>query len=158
MHTQEDKDRQVRRRSATSIAAGMPSDEAAHGRNRSRDDRGFTLLEVMIALAIVGTVLVALLGLGNRTISAGDRVQKLTRATMLAQAKMTEVELEATSGAQLTLQDQEGVFEEPFAEFRWRSSFTPTLLDQVQQVVVTVAWGDEARNEAVDLTSFVLRP
>ena len=118
---------------------------------------GFTLLEVMIALAIVGTVLVALLGLGNRTIAVSDRIQMLTRATMLAQEKMTEVEQTATSSTQFSLQDEEGIFEEPFAEFSWRSQFSPTPLPQVHQVVVTVVWGDEARNESVDLTSFVLR-
>jgi len=124
---------------------------------RSHTAEGFTLLEVMIALAIVGTVLVALLGLGNRTIAASERIQKLTQATMLAQAKMTEVEHAASLSTQQTLQDETGTFEEPFADYRWQSHFTPTPLERVQQVVVTVVWGDEAHNEAVDLTSFVLR-
>jgi len=144
---------------ASYVDAGEPkSDAETREKARSLAAAGFTLLEVMIALAIVGTVLVALLGLGNRTIAVSERIQRLTQATMLAQAKMTEVELAASAAAQMTPQDEEGVFEEPFTEYRWQSRFTPTPLDRVQQVVVTVIWGDEAHNEAVDLTSFILRP
>lgn len=118
---------------------------------------GFTLLEVMIALAIVGTTLIAMLSLGNRTIATNDQLQRLTQATLLAQEKMTEIEQQAAGSLTFELQDAQGEFEEPFAAFSWQTSFTATPIDQVRQVVVTVSWGDVARNEQVDLTSFIFR-
>lgn len=115
---------------------------------------GFTLLEIMIALAIVSIALVTLLSLCNRSIAVNDRLEKITRATLLAQDKMTEVEvLSQQSGKDL--ENEEGVFDKPFDGFRWRTTFTDTPLPSIKQVTVTVLWGEEARNEKVDLNSFV---
>jgi general secretion pathway protein I len=122
----------------------------------TRKANGFTLLEVMVALAIVAIALVALMGLGNRSIAVNAHLQKITQATLLAQQRMTEVEIEAAGGALLVL-NEEGVFDEPFDEFRWRLSYEDTPLPNLQIVTVTVAWGDEARNELVDLNSFIFR-
>lgn len=115
--------------------------------------RGFTLLEVIVALAIVATVLVALLGLQGRTISLSDRQQSITQATMLAQERMSEVEMAAPSGNQ----DDEGVFEQPFAKYRWQVRYEQTPLAAVSQVNVTVFWGEEGSNEDVTLTSFLFQ-
>jgi general secretion pathway protein I len=116
--------------------------------------RGFTLLEVMIALAIVGIALVALLGLSNRSVGVNARLQRITQATLLAQEKMTEVEvIRQQSPTQLT--NEEGIFDKPYDAYRWRTVFEDTPLPAVKQVTVTVLWGEENRNEMVELTSFV---
>jgi general secretion pathway protein I len=103
-----------------------------------RCNRGFSLLEVMIALAIVSIALVTLLGLSNRTILVQDRVQKVTRATLLAQQLMNEQELQPTS--EQSWEPQEDVFAEPFSEFRWQIDYQDTLISKVKQVRVTVLW------------------
>jgi general secretion pathway protein I len=113
---------------------------------------GFTLLEVMIALVIVATALMALLSLGNRSIDVHDRLQKTTRATMLAQYKMAEFE---SSG--LPEERDAESFAEPFEEYRWRFTVAETPLPSIIEVKVIVAWGNEQNNEAVDLTSFLLQ-
>lgn len=115
---------------------------------------GFTLLEIMIALAIVAIALVSLLGLANRSIAVQERLQRMTRATLLAQEKMTEIEL-AAEAKTLVFEPAAGVFAEPFSDFRWRLEFADTPLPVVTQVTVTVAWGAEERNEAVDLSNFL---
>lgn len=108
----------------------------------------------MIAMAVIAIALVTLLGLSNRTILVQDRIQKLTRATLLAQQLMTEHELEL-GAAGIIGSDQEGVFDEPFADFRWQISYEGTPLPQVRQVQITVVWGRAELNEQVELTSFV---
>jgi len=110
----------------------------------------------MVALAIVAIALVALMGLGNRSIAVNARLQKITQATLLAQQRMTEIETQAGQGGVQTL-NEEGVFDEPFAEFRWRLKYEDTPLPNLRIVTVIVAWGDEARNESVDLNSFVFQ-
>lgn len=117
---------------------------------------GFSLLETMIALAIIGIALVTLLGLGNRSINISGRLQKITQATLLAQEKMTEIELRAQTGS-FEPQNEEGDFVPPFEIYRWYTEFEDTPLASVRMVTVTVLWGEESRNELVELTSFVFR-
>lgn len=117
---------------------------------------GFSLLETMIALAIIGIALVTLLGLGNRSINISARLQKITQATLLAQEKMTELELRAQT-SNFDLQNEEGVFTPPFDIYRWHTEFEDTPLAAIRMVTVTVLWGEESRNELVELTSFVFR-
>lgn len=117
---------------------------------------GFTLLEVMIALAIISIALVSLLSLGNRSIGINGRLQKMTQATLLAQHKMTELEFSAEQGA-LEFQADEGAFAAPFESYRWQTTFEDTLLASVKMVTVTVFWGDEKKNEMVDISSFLFR-
>lgn len=111
------------------------------------------MLEVMIALAIVSIALVSLLGLSNRTILVQDRVQKLTRATLLAQQLLNERELQSPVGQ--TWEPEEDQFEAPFEEFRWQISYQDTIISKVKQVRVAVLWGAAERNELVELVSFV---
>lgn len=117
--------------------------------------KGFTLLEIMVALAIIGVALVSLLALGNRTIGVNDRLQHMTRATLLAQQKMAESENLARSGGIAGLSEEQGDFAEPFAAYRWQISLSDTPLPAVRMVTVTVLWGQAARNESVDVTSFL---
>jgi general secretion pathway protein I len=116
-------------------------------------NNGFTLLEVMIALAIIGIALVTLIGLQTRTIQLAERQQRVTQATLLAQEKMTEIEIDrqSLSGSG----GREGQFDAPFELYRWAIELGPTPLPTIEMVTVTVAWGDENQNELVDLTSFM---
>jgi len=120
---------------------------------RDCNNKGFTLLEMMIALAIVAIALVSLLGLSNRSILVQERIQRLTKGTLLAQQLLSEEELAAP--AMRSWQPREDAFDEPFSEFRWQVSYQDTLITKVKQVTVTVLWGDPAKNEQVHLTSFL---
>lgn len=116
--------------------------------------RGFSLLEVMIALAIAGIALVSLLSLGTRSIGVHERLQRITQATLLAQQKMAETE----ASVQISRQDlnaDEGIFDDPFSMYNWRLEYSETPLPSVRMITVTVVWGDEDKNEAVAIDSFV---
>lgn len=108
----------------------------------------------MIALAIVAIALVTLLGLSNRTVLVHERIQKLTRATLLAQQLMAEQEVQG-AGVGAVGEEREGVFEEPFTDFSWRIYYENTMIPQVRQVHIQVSWGRAQHNEQVELISFV---
>ena len=115
--------------------------------------RGFTLLEVMIATAIVAVAVTVLLGLGNRSLAVHDRLEKTTRATLLAQSRLAEIEVAARKGS--SRQDEQGDFPPPDELFHWQSAWLDTPLPAVRRIDLTVSWGEVTRNEAVTLTSFV---
>lgn len=74
---------------------------------------GFTLLEVMIALGILGGALVVLLRLSTSDIRASHRAKLLTIATGLARGKMLDIEEELLrTGFQDTAEEMEGDFSE----------------------------------------------
>ncbi|MDX2496102.1 MAG: type II secretion system protein [Desulfuromusa sp.] len=117
-------------------------------------NKGFSLLEVMIALAIVAIALVSLLGLLNRSILVQDTIHKVTRATLLAQQLLSEQELNV-GDARVNWESQGDDFTVPFENFRWQVSYQDTLISQVKQVTVTVLWGEAEKNEQVQLVSFL---
>jgi len=121
---------------------------------RSWQRNGFTLLEIMIALAIISIALMSLLGLANRSIGVHDRLHRITEATLLAQQMMAETEISANQGT-LSKNDAEGVFSDPYGEYRWTIAYADTPLPSVKMVTVTVLWGNEKLNDQVDLTSFI---
>jgi general secretion pathway protein I len=116
-------------------------------------NNGFTLLEVLIALAIVGIALVTLIGLETQTMQMAEHQQRVTQATLLAQEKMTEIEIGAQSLSGLG--GREGQFDVPFELYGWTIALEPTPLPSVEMVTVTVAWGAEDSNDQVDLNSFL---
>ena len=117
---------------------------------------GFTLLEIMVALAVIAVAFVALLGLRNRDIVLHDEARAVIAATALAQQRMAD----ATIGGFPDLGTSEGRFDDAHARFTWRQEVSPTGLfstDLVREVRVTVAWGEPSRNERVDLVSYVFQ-
>ena len=85
--------------------------------NESRTAPGFTLLEVMIAVALIAIALVTLIGAQARSvaISTGSRFDAV--ASMLAQWKLTELSLQ--DFRQLT--GGSGDFGEAFPHFSWKA-------------------------------------
>jgi len=120
-------------------------------RDYANNCRGFTLLEVMIALAIVSIALVAMLGLTQRNILVNDRLQLMTQATILAKQKMAEIENDILN----SLDRNRGEFPSPNQQFSWRAQYSSTPIQGIQQIDLSVIWGDEKENELVTLTSFL---
>jgi general secretion pathway protein I len=118
-----------------------------------RRQKGFTLLEVMIAVVIVGTAFVACLSLANQCIHTQIRVEHITTATMLAKHKMSELEAQARNSA-ATDSEPSGTYEEPYSIYVWEVEYLPTPLDSVEQVRVSVRWGAEEQNDEVVIDSF----
>ena len=85
--------------------------------------RGFTLLEVMIALAILGMSLMAIFQLNSQAVAMHAYTKRLTVASMLARAKMIDIEQELyDEGFQIDDQELSGGFEEEGWEmFKWRA-------------------------------------
>ena len=77
---------------------------------------GFTLLEVMVSVAIIGIALVTLIGSQSQSISIATISRFETTASLLARKKMTELALAGFDD----LHSTDGDFGEEFPQFRWK--------------------------------------
>jgi general secretion pathway protein I len=81
----------------------------------SQPQRGFTLLEVMVALSIIAIVLVSVYRMHAQTVSMNNEVRFYATAPMLAQIKMAEIESESLKD----IGDDSGDFGDEFPDYRW---------------------------------------
>lgn len=100
---------------------------------------GFTLLEVMVALAILAMTLVVLLEIVTNNVRATNHSKMTTTATFLARAKMIEVEdLMLDNGFSDSGESESGTFKDQGSPgFRWEYSIErielPTDMTQKAQ-------------------------
>jgi type II secretion system protein I len=122
------------------------------------DAAAFTLIEVMIAIAFIGIALIALLGLHHTDMQSVIRGQDLTRAAMLAQALMSQAELERFPEPGQKRGDFSQSYPGVFPNFRWqRVVDQSTLFPTVERVRVSVTYGPGGRRH-FDLTEFMHNP
>jgi general secretion pathway protein I len=123
-----------------------------------RRARGFTLLEVMVAMAILGIALLGLLGLHHQSMVSVIRAQQTTRAAMLAQAVMTEAELERFPDLGMTSGDFEAAFPGEFPDFRWaRNVVESGMFPDVRKVQILVRYGPKL-SLSFELVEFLHSP
>lgn len=96
---------------------------------------GFTLLEVMIAVAILGLGLTVILTAQTGLFSSSKRAAIMSQAVGLARCKMSEIEEELLrEGFQLTGEDEEGpCCEDEESELRCKWSIIPVVLPDLSQ-------------------------
>jgi len=105
----------------------------------------------MVAVAILGFVLVSLLGLANRSEQDVMLAERITTATLLAKRKMTE----ALTKKPLAVAEDEGEFEEEdFKDYTWKKIISPTPIAKLMEVRVAVLWKEGERQEMVELVSY----
>lgn len=97
---------------------------------------GFTLLEVIAAVALFAIAVLALSRSGTSSLRNTIDSQKMTTAVQLLQLKMVELELKHQElldrgGPKAALGESSGTFEEPNSNFKWTAKVTenPFLLE-----------------------------
>ena len=101
-----------------------------------RTDRGFTLLEVMVTLAIVGIALVAILRSFAMSVDVSNESSNLSVATLLAKWKMGETEGQGFPD----VGDTGGDFGDEYPGFRWERAVSETGVKELRKAAVTVMW------------------
>ena len=95
---------------------------------------GFTLMEVMIAMAILAIALVAVFQLLSQSISMSTESRFMTTAALLAQSKMVESEVVTT----LTNHKEDGDFGPDYPQYTWHLEVGDTEIAQFKKIEVTV--------------------
>ena len=128
------------------------------------NERGFTLLEVVIALGILALALPILLGLRNWDLDLHARAKEMTAATILAQEKLIETEL----GTLLPFGETGGEFlptplgSQPTtvvtnrqSNYRWKRIVSSTPLPIVREVKIQVLWPRGTIDEMLEVSTYV---
>ena len=132
----------------------------AHSLRRTFPSDGFTLLEVLIAVAILGTTIVVLLLQFSVALRAGSITQNVTVATLHAKEKIEELKMER----ELSESSQSGTFGDGY---EWETQVIPyrheTIPEDEQiyeglkvetyQLSSLVKWKDGERTKQVLLTT-----
>jgi general secretion pathway protein I len=96
---------------------------------KRRGEQGFTLLEVMIALAILAMTLVILIEIVTNNVRATAHAKATTAATFLARGKMVDLEDQVLdTGFSDNEEDDNGTFKEQgYPQVRWE-----TMIERVE--------------------------
>ena len=129
--------------------------------------RGFTLFEVLIAMAILALAMPILLGLRNWDLDLHARAADITAATMLAQEKLIEAELSPVYPVGETSGDFRNPppgYQVPFEiqeraeRYRWKRIITTTPLPAVREVKIQILWQQGASDEVLEASTYVFAP
>lgn len=87
-----------------------------------KNNEGFTLLEVIIAMAIMVLAFAAILAVEQGSIKATTRAKQMNVVGMLAKNKMIETEYKMEGKKFEEVKKEEGgQFEDPFQDYRWKT-------------------------------------
>lgn len=103
---------------------------------------GFTLLEAVLALAILGLAATAALELAGGELRATQKYRHALEASALAEHKLETVRLFSVDEVErLHHSGLQGRFEAPFEDYRWRLTARPYLdAPELLEVEAEVSW------------------
>jgi general secretion pathway protein I len=106
---------------------------------------GFTLLEVMVALAVMSIVLVSVYRMHSQSLTMITAARFYTQAPLLAQSKMAELETLSAGG----FAEDSGDFGEQFPGYSWKTSVTDVnseilgqTAENLKRIEVSVAFNE----------------
>jgi type II secretion system protein I len=124
---------------------------AGKAAKKSRLHQGFTLLEVMVSLAILATAFAAALRLHSDSIGVLISTRIHTKAAELAQYKMTEIEMVGLKNLGL----RSGEFGELAPDYVWEMRIDDTPSEYWKVVTVHVRNSRGGRAGEFDLSQFM---
>ena len=102
-----------------------------------KTSRGFTLIEVMVALTIVALSLTAVTAAMSQMIDAGNTMRDRTYASWIAQNRIAELRLSSTTP---DVGNSNGEVEYANAEWAWRAVVSETGVDDLYRIDVEVSF------------------
>lgn len=110
--------------------------------------RGFTLLEVLVALAIFALVAASVLTASARSLQTAARLEEKTLAMWIADNRLTELQLTETPAS---AGREQGELEFGGRRWQWQSDIQPTSEPSMHRVTLWVAPRPARGNLAGDL-------
>jgi type II secretion system protein I len=147
---------------------------------------GFTLIEIMVSVAILSISLIALMGFSGNTLIKSGRAEQMTIAVMLARQKMTDIELELQKAMKKNEfpdeKSEDGKFDEPYEDYTWAmeirrvelpppvqgdeggqiqgmvaKQLTKEISKTVRELKLTVKWDEMDDEQSVEVVTHIVK-
>ncbi len=114
-------------------------------RNLHYQEKGFTLLEVLISLAIISGLLITLIYTVNYHLGIVEKQETVTIGTMLARKVLSEMENKP--------ENKKGVFEKPYEQYSFETILQDSPYPGISEFTVTV----KSEKEEIKLNEYILK-
>lgn len=130
--------------------------------NKSKRSQGFTLLEVLIALAIMVLILGSILSVQSSSLNATATAKEMNVVAMLARNLMSETETKLQGKGFGEVSDQtEGPFAAPYQDYHWKVEIKEVEFPKISFNPAQSGSGEDsggaADNGTTDLVDTVLK-
>lgn len=129
----------------------MPAASIHSGQKRNR---GFTLLEVLVATAILATAMAAVVTAGIRSTSNAAYLQERTLAHWVAMNKLAEFQLQSSWPS---VGETKGTYDMARQEWRWVGAVSATEDETVRRIDVKV-FPSEAKEPLAVVIGYLGKP
>lgn len=151
----------------------------------NKQSSGFTLLEVMISIAVLSISLLALMNSSGNTLITSGRAERISIATMLARSKMSDIEIDLekqkAKGEFPDEKEEEGKFDDPYEEYSWKMeirkvdlpapvtgekgslqemigrTLTKEISTTVRELKLTVKWEELGEEQTMDVVTHIVK-
>jgi general secretion pathway protein I len=123
--------------------------------NHQKHQHGFTLIEVMVAVAIFAIAGAAILKATTEHIRSLSTLEQITMATWVANNRMTMTLIEARLSA--PKKESKGEMEMAGRTWYWKQELTDTQDPSLNQVTIVIALDQDMNNEVAAVTSFLAK-
>ncbi len=152
---------------------------------RTTSQHAFTLLEVMVAIAVLAISFTVLLTFSGNTLVKSGRAERMLTATLLARQKMAEIEIDLNKsikkGEFPEEKSDEGKFDEPFEDYNWKMEIrrvelpapvtgekgsiqetigrqlTKEISKTVRELTLTVLWTEMGEEQSFDVVTHIVK-
>jgi len=146
---------------------------------------GFTLLEIMVAVAIMSISFIALFSISGNTLVKSGRAEHITIATMLARNKIVEIEMDLKKKMRLgefpDEKSEDGKFDEPYDDYSWSMEIrkvelpapvvgdkgsmqsmiarqlTKEIARTIRELKLTVKWNELSKEQSLDVITHIAK-
>ncbi|MFH2138796.1 MAG: type II secretion system protein [Candidatus Omnitrophota bacterium] len=122
--------------------------------------KGFTLIEIIIALTILGIGLVSAMAYLPVALDAARKASDINKAALIAQSRISEVKAASyTNFANADTQDTGGLFvaDADYSGFSYMIDVADVAGKQLKTVTVTVQWTFRGKNNSDVFTTEIVK-
>ncbi|MGI9264640.1 MAG: type II secretion system minor pseudopilin GspI [Gammaproteobacteria bacterium] len=123
-----------------------------HSEKQTSRTKGFTLLEVIVALAVVALGLIAAFNGVIQITSGAAYMRERTLANWVAMNELTRIRV---SGVFPEVSESDGDVEFGLATYRWRANVSETGVDELRRIDMEIAYVDSPDEIIATATGFV---
>ncbi len=114
---------------------------------RGNASAGFTMVEIVVSLAILSVTIIAIFGALRMCSRAAYHARMLTKSVLLAESLMVEKRISENTAYETT-EGRDGLY-------RWTVQVAPTPVESLGAVVVRVQWVEQQRPQQYELVSLI---